>query len=172
MKTSCETRSCIGTVTWGVNERMSLSLSPPPSPPPPAESAFRTESVVAMWTASGPAAATRPLREATLMREAVGRGGSLHLETSWSFVSPAALRNPRPCGMPTRVSNSCFLCCLVWQHGSISHLLPIHTSVWISSRSGPWFTRAPLPPPAAAPAPAAPPRLSKLKAIASVLCMQ
>jgi len=79
-----------GTLAWGVNERTSLSPILSPS------KAFRTDSVVAMWTASGPAAATRPLREAMLRSEAVGAGAGDHLEVSWTLASPAMERKPRP----------------------------------------------------------------------------
>lgn len=61
-----------------------------------ASKAFRTVSVVAIYSASGPAAATRPLREAMLKSEAVGAGGVDHLGVSWSLASPATERNPRP----------------------------------------------------------------------------
>lgn len=65
-----------GTLTCGSKDRVSLS------PFFWASKAFLTDSVVAMWIASGPAAATRPLREAMLIREAVGDGKDDHLEAS------------------------------------------------------------------------------------------
>jgi hypothetical protein len=43
---------------------------------------LRTDSVLAIYNASCPAAATRPLREAMLKREAVGAGGVDHLGVS------------------------------------------------------------------------------------------
>jgi hypothetical protein len=43
----------------------------------------------------GPAAATRPLREAMLRREAVGVGRGDHAGVNRTLASPAIERNPR-----------------------------------------------------------------------------
>jgi hypothetical protein len=64
---------------------------------PSAENAFRVDSVLAMTRASGPAAARRPLDDATLKSDAVD-GGSWdegHGDgSSRIFESPASDKNP------------------------------------------------------------------------------
>ena len=62
-----------------------------------AVNAFLTDSVLAIMTASGPAAASRPLFEAVLNSEDVGggRASAGHGEgRSLTFASPARERNP------------------------------------------------------------------------------
>ena len=62
------------------------------SPAPPALKACRTDSVLAIITESGPAAARRPFLEAILSKEAVGGGSALDGHGDGrrrSFDSPA-----------------------------------------------------------------------------------
>lgn len=77
-------------VAWGVKGRMSPSAGCSASKP------FRTDSVVEIMKASGPAAATSPLCEATLRRDAVGAGAGFHFVVSWTLASPLMARKPRP----------------------------------------------------------------------------
>lgn len=84
-------RSGSDSLAWGTKGRISLS------PFFGASNAFRTDSVLAMTTPSGSAAATRPFRDAMLRSEAVGAGGwPPHFEVSWTLASPAIERKPRP----------------------------------------------------------------------------
>lgn len=77
-------------VAWGVKGRMSPSSGWGASKP------FRTDSVVEIMKASGPAAATRPLWAAMLRRDAVGEGAGFHFEVSCTLDSPLSARKPRP----------------------------------------------------------------------------
>lgn len=79
-----------GSFNWGVKGRISLS------PSLGASKAFRTASVEATTTASGPAAATRPRREAMLMSEAFGEGAGDHGVARRNLASPARERKPKP----------------------------------------------------------------------------
>lgn len=59
--------------------------------------AFLIDSVVATITASGPAAATRPFRDAMLSRDEVGAGRLSEghgVGNSCTLASPAKARNP------------------------------------------------------------------------------
>lgn len=76
-------------LSWGVNPRISESPSLGSS------KVFRTDSVDAMTRPSGPAAATRPLREAMLRREAVEAGFEGQGEVRRTLASPARARKPR-----------------------------------------------------------------------------
>lgn len=88
--------------------------------------AFLVDSVVASMMPSGPAAATRPLREAMLMRVAVSMGGGDHADVRRTFASPARERNPRDYGSSQSLA--------VLRETRL--IMPL-TSVWITGRSGP-----------------------------------
>ncbi len=137
VKESCEILTARGTFAWGVNDRASLSPTFGDS------KALLADSVVAMWTASGPAAATSPLRDAMLIRDAVGAGGGDHREVSWTLASPTMERNPRPYSSAS-VWGSYGMGCIRNQREDQ------RTSVWITSRSFP-MESPPAPPAAFAP---------------------
>lgn len=67
------------------------------SPSLGASKAFRIDSVVAMTSWSGPAAATRPRFEATLRSEEVAAGSVSQVDVRRTLASPAMERNPRAC---------------------------------------------------------------------------
>ena len=93
---------------WDVN---GLTL---PSVLPAAEKACRTDSVAAITTDSGPAAASNPFLDAMLSNEAVGGGrASLGQEvgSSRSFVSPAIEWKPSPC---ITFNDECRRCAHYW----------------------------------------------------------
>lgn len=65
------------------------------SPSLGASKVLRTESVEARDTPSGPAAATRPFREAMLRSDAVEAGFDSQGEVRRTFASPEMARKPR-----------------------------------------------------------------------------